>query len=314
MELKQIRYFISVATLRSFSKAAEALNVAQPALSRHVKLLEIELGTQLLFRTTRGVVPTEAGFTLLRMGESLLMYTKELREHVSRAAENPTGEVVIGMPQSISPSLAPLILVECRRTYPKLAIRVTEGLSVFLAEWLKLGKIDIAVMTNLGEVGGLQSTHLAWEELVLVADPKLVGRARREIPVAKLGKLPLLLGAHFRPLIESAVSLRKIKLNVLMELDSIDIIKEMITRQPYYSVLPYACVRKEAQNRELSVTTIVDPHISRELVLAVSAQRPLPAGSNLVRKLMIEKMKELELRPRPRRGGAAQRSLSTLNK
>jgi LysR family nitrogen assimilation transcriptional regulator len=309
VELKQIRYFISVATLRSFSKAAETLNVAQPALSRHVKMLEFELGTQLLFRTTRGVVPTESGSTLLRMGESLLMYTKELREHVSRASENPAGDVVIGMPQSISPSLAPLILMECQRVYPKLSIRVTEGLSVFLAEWLRLGKIDLAVMSNLGEVSGLQSTHLAWEEMVLVADPKLVGRARKEISVAKLEKLPLLLGAHFRPLIESALAIRKIKLNVLMELDSVDIIKEMVVRQPYYSILPYASVHKEARNRELSVTTIIDPHISRELVLAVNAQRPLPAGANLARKLIIEKVKDLELEPSGHRSGAAGRSL-----
>ena len=314
MELKQIRYFISVATLRSFSRAAETLNVAQPALSRHVKMLEIELGTQLLFRTTRGVVPTEAGLTLLRMGESLLLYTKELREHVSRASDNPAGDIVIGMPQSISPSLAPLILMECQRVYPKLSIRITEGLSVFLAEWLRLGKIDLAVMTNLGEVSGLQSTHLAWEQMVLVADPKLVGRARKDISVDKLEKLPLLLGAHFRPLIESALAVRKIRLNVLMELDSVDIIKEMIVRQPYYSILPYASVHKEAQNRVLSVTTITDPHISRELVLSVNAQRPLAAGTNLARKLIIEKVRDLELQPRERRSGAAGRSSSKSNK
>jgi LysR family nitrogen assimilation transcriptional regulator len=314
VELKQIRYFISVATLRSFSRAAETLNVAQPALSRHVKMLEIELGTQLLFRTTRGVVPTEAGLTLLRMGESLLLYTKELREHVSRASDNPAGDIVIGMPQSISPSLAPLILMECQRVYPKLSIRITEGLSVFLAEWLRLGKIDLAVMTNLGEVSGLQSTHLAWEQMVLVADPKLVGRTRKDISVDKLEKLPLLLGAHFRPLIESALALRKIRLNVLMELDSVDIIKEMIVRQPYYSILPYASVHKEAQNRVLSVTTITEPHISRELVLAVNAQRPLAAGVNLARKLIIEKVKDLDLQPRGYRSSAAGRSSLKLSK
>jgi DNA-binding transcriptional LysR family regulator len=105
------------------------------------------------------------------------------------------------------------------------------------------------------------------------------------------------------------LAIRKIKLNVLMELDSVDIIKEMVVRQPYYSILPYASVHKEARNRELSVTTIIDPHISRELVLAVNAQRPLPAGANLARKLIIEKVKDLELEPSGHRSGAAGRSL-----
>jgi LysR family nitrogen assimilation transcriptional regulator len=107
LEFKQIRYFISVASLRSFSKAARALNVAQPALSRQVQTLEAELRTQLLFRTTRGVVPTEAGLTLVKMGESLLGYVTQLREEVSRAAEYPMDDVVVGMPQPISPALAP---------------------------------------------------------------------------------------------------------------------------------------------------------------------------------------------------------------
>jgi LysR family nitrogen assimilation transcriptional regulator len=298
VELRHIRYFISVASLRSFSKAAGVLNVAQSALSRHVQHLEVELGTQLLFRTTRGVVPTEAGLRLIEMGETLLRYVSELRDEISAAAENPSGEVTIGMPQSISPVLAPLIIHETRRLYPKLSIHVTEGLSVFLTEWLNLGKIDLAVLSNFGESKGLRVSHLADEDLVLVAGPDRIQRGRKEIHLAELSQFPIILGAHFRPLIERAIKSCGAKLNIVMELDSIAIIKEIIVNQPFYSILPYASVHRDALNGDLGVVSIVDPAIRRELILAVNARRPLPAAAGLLRKLIIEKIKDIELQPR----------------
>ena len=72
MELRQIRYFIQVVQLGSVSKAARALNMAQPALSRHIQSLEHGLGASLLIRTTRGVVPTEAGAKLAELGTFLI--------------------------------------------------------------------------------------------------------------------------------------------------------------------------------------------------------------------------------------------------
>ena len=161
MELRQIRYFIHVASLRSFTKAARALNVAQPALSRHIQSLEDELRTQLLFRTTRGVVPTDAGSALLRMGESLLAFVEQMREEVSRAADVPSGNVIVGMPQSISLALAPLLMEECRSRLPMVRLRVTEGLSIFLEEWLNVAKIDVALMTNPGKILMLHTSLVA---------------------------------------------------------------------------------------------------------------------------------------------------------
>ena len=168
MELRQIRYFIHVASLRSFTKAARVLNVAQPALSRHIQSLEDELRTKLLFRTTRGVVPTDAGLTLMRMGESVLSYVEQMREEVSRAAKVPSGNVIVGMPQSISPSLAPRLMEVCRERLPMVTLRVTEGLSVFLEEWLNVAKIDLALMTDPGKVLTLHTSLVAQEQMVLV--------------------------------------------------------------------------------------------------------------------------------------------------
>jgi LysR family transcriptional regulator, nitrogen assimilation regulatory protein len=298
MELRQIRYFIHVASLRSFTKAARVLNVAQPALSRHIQSLEGELRTQLLFRTTRGVEPTDAGVALMQMGESVLAFVEQMREEVSRAADIPSGRVIVGMPQSISPALAPLLMEACRTRLPKVQLRVTEGLSVFLEEWLNVAKIDVALMTNPGKVLTLHTSLLAREHMVLVGKADNMPTNGGKIALADIAKLPVLIAHGFRRLIDRWTEPRGIKLNYVMELDSITIIKEMIKRGFGYSILPYATVHPEALSGDLGVMPIVDPTMTRDFVIAVNARRPLSAAVKAVRELIVEKLAEIELQPR----------------
>ena len=230
MELRQIRFFIHVASLRSFTKAARVLNVAQPALSRHIQALEDELRTKLLFRSTRGVVPTDAGVALMRMGESVLAYVEQMREEVSRAADIPSGNVIVGMPQSIAPALAPLLMEACRARLPNVALRVTEGLSVFLEEWLNVAKIDVALMTDPGKILTLHTSLLAREHMVLVGGAGSMPANGNAITLADIATLPLVIAYGFRQLIDRWIEPRGIKFDYVMELDSITIIKEMIKR------------------------------------------------------------------------------------
>ena len=301
MELRQIRYFIHVASLRSFTKAARALNVAQPALSRHIQSLEDELRTQLLFRTTRGVVPTDAGVALLKMGESLLAFVEQMREEVSRAADVPSGAVIVGMPQSISPALAPLVMEECRARLPMVRLRVTEGLSIFLEEWLNVAKIDVALMTNPGKILTLHTSLVASEQMVLVGSAGNMLASQESIALANIAKLPLLIAHGFRRLVDQWTEPRGIKLDYVMELDSITIIKEMIKRGFGYSILPYATVHAEALSGDLDVMPIVDPVVTRDLVVAVNARRPLSAAVKAVCDVIVEKLGEIQLQPREKR-------------
>jgi LysR family transcriptional regulator, nitrogen assimilation regulatory protein len=298
MELRQIRYFIHVASLRSFTKAARALNVAQPALSRHIQSLEGELRIKLLFRTTRGVVPTDAGVALMRMGESVLAYVEQMREEVSRAADVPSGNVIVGMPQSISLALAPILTEACRLRLPKVNLRLTEGMSVFLEEWLNIAKIDVALMTNPGKVLTLHTTHVAREHMVLVGSAGKMPPNRSTIALADITQLPLMIAHDFRRMIDHWTEPRGIKLDYIMELDSSIVLKAMIKRGFGYAILPYAAVHSETLNGELGVMPIVDPTMTRDLVIAVNARRPLSAAVRAVRDLIVEKLAEIELQPR----------------
>lgn len=186
MDLKQISTFIYVAILRSFSKAARALNIAQPAVSRQVQALEDDLRTQLLFRTTRGVELTEAGLTMLTMGEEMLAMAEQVRDAVMRAPDKAAGVVTVGLPPSLSGIMAPNLVDECRSIYPDVTLHIMEGLSIFLEEWLNLGRIDMAVLTDRGELASINRKPLAREEMVLVGGASLVGQARTRSPVRSL--------------------------------------------------------------------------------------------------------------------------------
>jgi LysR family transcriptional regulator, nitrogen assimilation regulatory protein len=282
MDIKQIRYFIYVAKLRSFSKAAQALSIAQPALSRQIQLLEEELHTQLLFRTTRGVEPTDAGRTLLEMGQSMLSYVDQMREAVTRSSRHPAGHVTLGVPPSLSTSLGQMVLEACRQTLPDVNLRVTEGLSVFLEEWLTLGRIDIAVLTDGGDVPRLANTPLACEEMMLVGPPDLARPGQDTIPLAQVAEMELTITHGFRAIVDRRIEPTGLKLRYVGEFDSIPILKELLFRGICTTILPHSLIRQEGFEEGLAVLRISEPSLTRQLVTSINPGRPITAGIKAV--------------------------------
>ena len=148
MNLKQLEYFVSVAELGSFSKAARALNVAQPALSRQVRALETDLREPLLLRNGRGVALTEAGQRLLDHGNSLLQQVAQVREEMGATRGEPVGRITIALPPSISRQLTLPLIDSFRRELPKarLAVKAADreaaAVSVLAPAWARLESVE----------------------------------------------------------------------------------------------------------------------------------------------------------------------------
>lgn len=308
MELRQIRYFIHVVRLKSVSKAARALNIAQPALSRHIQSLEYQLRTPLLIRTPRGVNPTEAGKKLLELGGSLLELVDQIRDEVEKSPGEIRGDVIVGMPPSVSGMLAPAIIDAIQKNYPEVSLRVTEGLSIFLEEWLSQGKIDVAVLTRPAETPSLELSPLVREQMVLIGLPGQMPPGKSEVRLAEIASLPFALADGFYRIIEPWLTQLDIKLNTVIEVDSVTLIKELVSSGLAFSVTPYGFVHKDVESGRLAALPLVDPPITRDLVLAHRARIQLSPAVKMARQVIADCAVKLQVtarppeKPRPGRG------------
>src|SRR3954471_14334513 len=168
MHLRQREYFVRVAELGSFTRAALELEVAQPALSRQVRLLEVELRQALLLRNGRGAVPTEAGQVLLEHGRGILHQVQRARDDLGRLRGGLSGRVALGLPSSVARVLAVPLTRAFRETMPEAKLSISEALSAGLQEGLSAGRLDIVVLYNAHGSRELDVIPLIEEDLLLV--------------------------------------------------------------------------------------------------------------------------------------------------
>ncbi|RZJ02531.1 MAG: LysR family transcriptional regulator, partial [Rubrivivax sp.] len=169
MDLKQLEYFVRVAELGSFTRASIALNVAQPALSRQVRQLEVELRQNLLTRNGRGAVLTEAGKLLLEHGRGILHQVEVAREELGAARGVLAGRVSIGLPPSLSRLITVPLTHAFRAQLPQAQLTLTEGFSLLMNEGLRMGNLDMAVLYNPDRSPDVEVATLHQEQLVLIS-------------------------------------------------------------------------------------------------------------------------------------------------
>src|SRR5688572_27527184 len=168
MDLKQLEYFVRVAELGSFTRAAIELNVAQPALSRQVRLPEVELRQNLLVRNGRGAVPTEAGKVLLEHGRGILHQVQRARDDLGRLRGGLAGRVAVGLPPSVARVLAVPLTRALREAMPDARIAISEAMSGNLQEWLLSGRMDVVILYNAQFSREVDLLPLFEQELLLV--------------------------------------------------------------------------------------------------------------------------------------------------
>jgi LysR family nitrogen assimilation transcriptional regulator len=171
MDLRQLQYFVTVVDAGSFSRAAVALDLAQPSLSRQIALLETELGQRLLTRTGRGAVATEAGTALLAHARAMLDSAKRAKDELREMHASPGGHVIVGMPPRVALGLSVPLVQRFRERFPRALLTVLEGLSVPLRESLIAGGLDIALLFDPPVSPQLAYQSLTRERLLLVASP-----------------------------------------------------------------------------------------------------------------------------------------------
>ncbi len=169
MNFKQLDYFVHVAELGSFSKAALVLNIAQPALSRQVRSLEVGLRETLLLRNGRGVVLTEAGQRLYEHGVNILQALALAQQDMGASRDAAVGRITIGLPPSVGRQLTLPLIDGFTRRLPLARLAIVEGLSSHISEWISTGRVDLGLLYNPEAQPALEITPVIEEALCLIS-------------------------------------------------------------------------------------------------------------------------------------------------
>ena len=295
MDFRQLRYFVAVVENGSFRGAAERLNVAQSALSRHVQILEHELGLTLLNRLPRGVQPTAAGNRLFERSKALIRDFEELRADLMSEARGPRGTITIGASTTSSRLLFGRLAEAASRRYPFIQISLLEGASYSLLEGLDTGRIDLALMVNQEPGSSLVTEPLVTEIVYLISASARPVLQKETCDVRDLAGIPLVLFSRpsgSRMSIEAAAAKYEVLLDVKFEAASPDVVKDLVRRGLGYGLMPYSSIYQDVRAGELSALQCRGLELTRSLVRR--ADRPVFPAILAVTELIREQFRELE--------------------
>ena len=296
MEFLDLQYFVSIAESGSFTKSALQNNMAQSALSRRVRDLEVELGTALFYRNGRGVVLTDAGEVFLARARGLLAEREALRQDMRASVSELDGTVKLAVPPSVGLVLLAPLLRQIRADLPRVRMRVMEGFSGHVAEWLVAGKVDLAVLYKMKASALLDAEHLLFEDMFLISAPDAppLGVANG-VSVAELAGEELVLPGPphgLRVLVEEAAAKAGVTLNVSIELETLPTIHDLVGSGGIRTILPLTAVSRELQAGRL-VAQRITPAINRELILAHAPHRAAAPVTKAVVRLIRAQISDL---------------------
>jgi LysR family nitrogen assimilation transcriptional regulator len=279
MDLKQLECFVRVVEFGSVTRAAIALNLSQPVVSRHVRQLELELKEHLLERNGRGVIPTDAGKRLLARGRGILHQVQLARQEIEDQRGSPSGKVVVGMPPSVGKTITVDLVTHFRGDFPRASLGVVEALSTSMYEWLLLGRLDFALLYNPPVSQQATYEHVWTEDLYLIGRRGLGGKPMpATVRMRDLSSYPLITPGQpnaIRNLLEVQCARLGIPLSIALEVDAIESLLDLADRGMGYAVLSLNAIGGRGRRPELRAARIISPALSTQLVIATSAQRPL---------------------------------------
>jgi LysR family transcriptional regulator, nitrogen assimilation regulatory protein len=302
MDLRTLRYFITVLEAGSLSRAAGSLYVAQPALTAQIKKLEAELGTQLFDRSHAGVTPTPAGMQLYEDARRLLSDAEAVRERIQRLPQGPEGSVTVAAPFLLASLLLGPVLAALKRSHPRIRVFVLDDLSLVVRKTMLDRRADVGILVDTPQVDGLRCAPLVRESIYICGQdtdgmvaPLLRRPARRrgagaehpEIDFAQAAQLPLVLQSRrfsIRQNVEEAAASLGVALNVVHEHDSARVIRSLYQCGAGFTFTP-ACSLADSPhpNREgWVVARVVRPQLQRSYHLATAADRPVDAVTQVV--------------------------------
>jgi len=294
MDLRSLRYFVEVARVRSLSRAAGTLHIAQSALSRQMQRLEHEVGGMLFRRSSTGVEPTQLGTLLLARAERVLGEVAELRSELNAAVAVPRGRVRLAVHPGPGQMLVPRLYERLQAEFPKLLLQVTESNTSEIDRGIRNGSYDAALFQDPGASPSLARAALIEEPIYLVGRPGGPLHAS-DAPIAfqSLAGLPLIMpmsaSLMTRQLLRTAAAL-DVRLEIATQVTSVQFAKAMVRDQGGQTILGFCSVREELLRGELAVRPIAPPPLTRRIALVTRRIDANPAVMSALLRVVKEEV------------------------
>lgn len=283
MDIRQLRYFVSVIESKSFTHAAESLRVAQPALGLQIRKLEEELGAQLLVRHSRGVEPTDAGLLLLDRARDILSRMEETRQVFRELGGAPRGRITVGLTPSMTNILTARLVRRASDVLPHVNLGIAEELSHVLVEWIRGDRLDLALAYEPSSMPGLSAEPLLREHFYFIESARTARGTLATIPLHELtGRKLAVAGPAHGALLERIAAQHGVKLAIGMDIQSVAAIRDLVAEDLAAAILPYGGVARMVESGHLSARLIVDPVLSRTYCLVSSDRRPPSAAERAI--------------------------------
>lgn len=294
MNLRALRYFVAIADAGSLTAAAAAISIAQPALTRQLRELEADLGVQLLQRTPRGVLLTQAGVTLYESAQRMLAEAARVRQELARRQDTTMTTVVLGASPTLARVLLPNLFESCQRSLAGVQLRAREAFTPALLDWLERGMVDMAIVTN-PEAGRALTLHpLLGEPFALVSHVSL--RLGPVVSVSQLARIPLLMTSLHRSIVERQLLPLRAHLNIQAEIDSVDSIRELVLKGQWATIMPVSVFKEPRAAETVAMSEISGVQLNRLLVLAMRIERQNSSALHVVREMIESEFTRLTRR------------------
>lgn len=272
MDTKKLRFFVKIVELGSLTRAADALHIAQSALSQQLVALEREVGARLLSRSSRGVAVTPAGQTLYRYGQLILRQYQQAITEIQSTGELLRGDVSIGFTTGTASMVSLPLLTDIRSQFPGITLCLHESLSGSVIEMLMNNRLDMAMLYCDRPLKGVNCKPLLVETLYLVSriDHGKPAGEPDTISVSSLPDRPLILPSRshaLRTQVDAAFSKCGIAPHVVAEVDSLNTIVGAAEQGIAAAILPRSVVRDRVA--DFNVQRLVDPEMTRTIALCV---------------------------------------------
>lgn len=295
MDIRQLKYFVTIAEKGGFTRASELLGIAQPSLGFQIKKLEDELNVQLLIRTVKGAQPTAAGIQFLDRAKKIIADVDGLKRDISNLSHEPHGTVALGMTPSLSDRLLLQIIEECTERYPLIKLSVTEEMSQNLIDLLEVGQIGLALAYNVMVMPakGIAVGHLANEDIDLLVHPDNSGGDLGTIDFRAVAEFPLILPRkphRLRHLAERAAAECSVELNVVYEMQSLPTILRLVEHGLGATLIAGGRANPLVTDGKLISRRVVNPSLRHDVSIIQLEARPMSRAEECVAEVIRQKV------------------------